>query len=237
MRTRRFNPCRVTSPPRHAPRGGLPAWITLIACAGLGSGAVHADLLAGAALAQQGGPGITACAACHGARGEGQAAAGFPRLAGQPKAYLLKQLQEFANGKRKNPQMEPIARALSAQQRDDVADHYASLPGWKAGAKAAASSPQFLLGSSLATRGNWNKEIPACFACHGPDGAGIPPHFPALTGQPSAYTRGQLKAWQAGTRSNDPQGLMKAVAEKMTDAEIDAISLYLEHPSFSGRRE
>jgi cytochrome c553 len=218
-------------------KGGLPAWIALIAWAGLGSGAVHADRLAGAALAQQGGPGITACAACHGARGEGQAAAGFPRLAGQPKAYLLKQLQEFANGTRKNPQMEPIARALSAQQRGDVADHYASLPGWKAGAKATASSPQSLLGSSLATRGNWNQEIPACFACHGPDGAGIPPHFPALTGQPSAYTRAQLKAWQAGTRSNDPQGLMKAVADRMTDAEIDAVSLYLEHPSFSGRRE
>ena len=209
----------------------------MIAGAGLGSGAAHADRLAGAALAQQGGPGITACVACHGARGEGQAAAGFPRLAGQPKAYLLKQLQEFADGKRKNPQMEPIARALSAQQRGDVADHYASLPGWKADAKADASSPQSLLGSSLATRGNWNKEIPACFACHGPDGAGIPPHFPALTGQPSAYTRAQLKAWQAGTRSNDPQGLMKAVADRMTDAEIDAISRYLEHPSFSGRRE
>lgn len=215
-------------------QGGRLAWVALMACA---PGAVHADRLAGAAIAQQGGPGMTACAACHGARGEGQAAAGFPRLAGQPKAYLLKQLQEFANGKRKNPQMEPIARALSTQQRGDVADHYASLPGWKAGAKSAASSPRSLLGASLATRGNWNKEIPACFACHGPDGAGIPPYFPALAGQPSAYTRAQLKAWQAGTRSNDPQGLMKAVADKMTDAEIDAVSAYLEHPSFSGRRE
>lgn len=219
-----------------ASRCGLAA-IVLIACASMGPGAAHADRLAGAALAQQGGPGIAACVACHGARGEGQTAAGFPRLAGQPQAYLLKQLQEFSNGKRNNPQMEPIARALSAQQRDDAADYYASLPGWKADAKAAASSPHSLLASRLAIRGNWNKEIPACFACHGPDGAGIPPHFPALTGQPSAYTRAQLKAWQAGTRSNDPQGLMKAVADKMTDAEIDAISLYLEQPSFSGRRE
>jgi len=218
-------------------KGGLPAWAVLIACVSLGSGAVHADRLAGASLAQQGGPGITACVACHGARGEGQPAAGFPRLAGQSKAYLLKQLQEFANGKRKNPQMESIARALSAQQRSDVADHYASLPGWKAEAKAAASAHQSSLGSNLAIRGNWNKDIPACFACHGPDGAGIPPHFPALTGQPSAYTRAQLKAWQAGTRNNDPQGLMKAVADKMSDAEIDAVSLYLENPSFSARRE
>lgn len=232
MRTNAINP-RCLHP---ASRAGLPA-IVLIAWASLGPGAAHADRLAGAALTQQGGPGITACVACHGARGEGQAAAGFPRLAGQPKAYLFKQLQDFSNGKRKNPQMEPVARALSEQQRGDAADYYASLPGWKADAKSTASSPPSLLGSRLAIRGNWNKEIPACFACHGPDGAGTPPHFPALTGQPSAYTRAQLKAWQSGTRSNDPQGLMKAVADKMTDAEIDAISLYLEHPSFSGRRE
>lgn len=231
------NPCRSRRLPRAALKGGLIAWAVLIACAGLASGAAHADQLAGASLAQQGGPGITACVACHGARGEGQSAAGFPRLAGQSKAYLLKQLQEFANGKRKNPQMEPIARALSVQQMRDAVDYYASLPGWKAEAKAAASAPPSLLGSSLAIRGNWNKEIPACFACHGRDGAGIPPHFPAITGQPSAYTRAQLKAWQAGTRNNDPQGLMKAVADKLSEAEIDAISLYLENPSFSARRE
>lgn len=237
MRTRRFNPCRVTSPPRHAPRGGLPAWIVLIACASLGSGPAHADRLSGAALAQQGGAGITACVACHGARGEGQAAAGFPRLAGQSQAYLLKQLQAFANGERKNPQMEPIARALNAQQMRNAADYYASLPGWKAEANPSASPPQSLLGSSLAIRGNWDKGIPACFACHGRDGAGIPPHFPAVAGQPSTYTLAQLRAWQAGTRGNDPQGLMKSVADKMTDAEIDAVSLYLENPSFSARRE
>lgn len=231
------NPGGCRNLPRAASKGGLPAWIALVACVGLGAGAAHADRLAGASLAQQGGPGVTACVACHGARGEGQPAAGFPRLAGQSKAYLLKQLQEFANGKRKNPQMEPIARALSAQQMRDAVDYYASLPGWEAGAKATASAPQSLLGSRLAIRGNWNKDIPACFACHGPDGAGIPPHFPALTGQPSAYTRAQLKAWRAGTRNNDPQGLMKAVADKMSDAEIEAVSLYFENPSFSARRE
>ena len=90
--------------------------------------AAQADPRGGAALAQQGGAGIPACIACHGARGEGLAAAGFPRLAGQPQAYLLKQLQDFSTGKRKNDQMEPIARALSAPQKSDAADYYASLP-------------------------------------------------------------------------------------------------------------
>jgi len=211
--------------------------IALIACAGLGLNPVHADSRAGAALAQQGGPGISACVSCHGARGEGQAATGFPRLAGQPQAYLLKQLQAFAEGTRKNPVMEPIARALNAQQMRDLADHYAGLPGWSAPSKAGTSDPAAAPGPRLATAGNWDKGIPACFACHGPDGAGIPPHFPAITGQPRAYTRTQLKAWQAGTRSNDPQGLMKSVADRMTDADIEAVSLYLEHPAATGRSE
>jgi len=211
--------------------------IALIACASLGLNPVHADSRAGAALAQQGGPGISACVSCHGARGEGQAATGFPRLAGQPQAYLLKQLQAFAEGTRKNPVMEPIARALNAQQMRDLADHYAGLPGWSAPLKTGASDPATAPGPRLATTGNWDKNIPACFACHGPDGAGIPPHFPAITGQPRAYTRTQLKAWQAGTRSNDPQGLMKSVADRMTDADIEAVSLYLENPTAAGRSE
>jgi len=220
---------------RHARAGKLTAWIVLVAGASLANLA-HADRVAGATIARQGAEGITACMACHGAQGEGQAAAGFPRLAGQGQPYLLKQLRDFASGQRKNPQMEPIARALSAQQMRDVSEHYASLPGWKAEAKPAADA-QPARGARLAMAGNWDAGIPACFACHGPDGAGIPPHFPALTGQPNAYTRAQLKAWQAGTRGNDPQGLMKSVADKMSDAEIDAISEYLEAPSFYGRRE
>jgi cytochrome c553 len=211
--------------------------ITLLACVSLGPHPVRADSRADAALAQRGGPGISACVSCHGARGEGQAASGFPRLAGQPQAYLLRQLQAFAEGARQNPVMEPIARALSAQQIRDLADHYAGLPGWSPPAKTGTPDPAAAPGLQLATVGKWDKNIPACFACHGPAGAGIPPHFPAITGQPRAYTRTQLKAWQAGTRSNDPQGLMKSVADRMTDAEIDAISLYLENPAATGRSE
>lgn len=198
---------------------------------------VQADSRAGAALAQQGGPGISACVSCHGARGEGQAATGFPRLAGQPPAYMVRQLQAFAAGTRKNPVMEPIARALSVQQMRDLADHYAALPGWRAPPQTGTPDPATAPGPRLATMGNWDKDIPACFACHGPDGTGIAPHFPAISGQPRAYTRTQLKAWQAGTRSNDPQGLMKSVADRMTEAEIEAVSRYLENPAATGRSE
>lgn len=209
----------------------------LIAYAFLGLNQTHADGRTGAALAQQGGPGFSACVSCHGANGEGQAASGFPRLAGQSQAYLVKQLQAFAVGTRKNPVMEPVARALDAQQMRDLADHYAGLPGWQTPAKTAATGRVAGPGQRLATMGNWDKDIPACFACHGPGGAGIAPHFPAIAGQPRAYISAQLKAWQAGTRSNDPQGLMKSVADRLSDADIDAISLYLENPGATERSE
>jgi thiosulfate dehydrogenase len=202
---------------------------TLIIC--LAAGHSYADSTAGAALARQGSDGVPACAICHGPNGEGQAAAGFPRLAGQSRGYLLKQLQDFAGGQRTNPQMAPIASALSEQQRRDAADYYGGLPKWQAQEGVSRRAPQDNLGYTLASRGNWNKDIPACFACHGQGGVGVPPHFPALAGQSASYTRAQLEAWKSGQRDNDPQGLMKSVASRMSAAEITAASIYFENPT------
>ena len=68
-----------------------------------------------------------ACQACHGAAGEGQAAAGFPRLAGQGAAYLLRQLNAFASGQRESTVMTPIAKGLAPADRNALATHYAAL--------------------------------------------------------------------------------------------------------------
>lgn len=223
------------------PRSRLPAFplslVATVLAAGLGlaTGRACADSAAGEALAKKGGAGVFACMSCHGPNGEGQAAAAYPRLAGQHPAYLLKQLKEFAGGQRKNPQMEPIAAALSEQQMRDVANYYASLPGWRA--KSDTSQPHDTTGYHLATRGNWDEGIPACFACHGAGGSGIPPHFPALAGQPGSYTRSQLEAWKTGKRDNDPQGLMKSIAARMSEAEVAAASAYFEHPTPDRKEE
>src|SRR4051812_47056938 len=76
---------------------------------------------AGSTIAQSGAQnGVTACVGCHGAQGEGNAAAGFPRLAGQPQAYLLRQLNAYVNGHRGNPVMGPIAKAMQQQQMLDT---------------------------------------------------------------------------------------------------------------------
>lgn len=170
--------------------------------------------------------GATACMACHGADGGGTAAAGFPRLAGLNAAYIAHQLHDFRSGKRNNPLMQPIAKALSDTEIQQVAAYYAAMP---APAVAPAGGDPALLrkGEALATTGDWNHEIPACFQCHGPMGKGIEPDFPAITGQSAVYISNQIAAWKSGTRANDPVGLMKSVATKLSADQVKAVSTYL----------
>lgn len=64
-------------------------------------------------------------------------------------------------------------------------------------------------------------------ACHGPAGAGIPAQYPRIGGQFAEYAEAQLKAFRAGERANNPNRMMRAVADRMSDAEIKAVSDYI----------
>lgn len=189
-----------------------------------------APALAGAAIAHQGiPPAVPACASCHGASGEGNASAGFPRLAGLPSRYLEEQLADFAAGTRQQAVMSAIAKALPANARASVAQYFASLPV-PAEANAAPAPAQTTvastIGAQLALNGNWNEGVPACVSCHGDAGSGVGDRFPAIAGQPAAYLHAQLVAWKNGTRSTGPLGLMSTVARKLTDNEADAAAGY-----------
>src|SRR6516164_7648125 len=48
---------------------------------------------------------LLACAACHGAQGQGTNNDYFPRLAGKPAGYLMNQLVAFRDGRRRYPPM------------------------------------------------------------------------------------------------------------------------------------
>ena len=175
------------------------------------------------ALATQGnGHGAPACQSCHGADGGGQAAAGFPRLAGLDAAYLARQLADYVAGTRTNAVMQPIARALSSDERQALATYYSQLPlpARPAATAPAAEGP----GALLATRGRWSQQVPACEQCHGPGGVGVGANFPPLVGQPAAYIQAQLKAWQAGTRRNDPLQLMQHLSRALSAQDIDAVA-------------
>lgn len=190
-----------------------------------GAPTMAADPDAGRTLVMQGnGRGATACLACHGMDGAGNAAAGFPRLAGLDAAYLEKQLHDFLNGTRNDPVMQPVAKAMSADDIRNASAYYAaqSAPA----AQPAADAALLARGERLALDGLWDKTVPACVSCHGPGGRGVGAHFPALAGQHAGYIAKQFAAWRDGTRGNDPQDLMKVVAERLPEADIAAVAAY-----------
>lgn len=184
----------------------------------------------GKTIANAGSGAVLACVTCHGAQGEGNAAAGFPFLAGQGVQYITEQLSNFHDGKRQNPIMEPIAKAMSADQMKAVASYYSQLsPPWD---KTALSNNLDLYpaegqsGAWIANRGDWDNNIPACIQCHGPGGVGVGTAFPAIAGLSAPYITAQFKAWQAGTRDAGPQSLMGDIAKRMNDQQIQATADY-----------
>lgn len=200
-----------------------PILLAAIACIPL---LAQADDVAQLITTQGNKQGATACMACHGVDGGGTAAAGFPRLAGLNQAYIAQQLHDFQSGRRSNPLMQPIAKALSATEIQQVAAYYAGMP--LPTITLPGGDPALLRkGEAIATNGDWNHEIPACFQCHGPNGKGIGADFPTITGQSATYVANQIMAWKSGARTNDPVGLMKSVASKLSADQIKAVSAFL----------
>lgn len=164
------------------------------------------------------------CAACHGAEGQSVAPAN-PHLAGQHADYIAKQLHDFKNNKeRKNAIMMGMVSPLSAGDMRDVAAHYAGQKPKPGGAK---NKDLVGAGQKLYRAGNAATGVPACSACHGPNGAGIPAQYPRLSGQYADYTLAQLKAFKAGERANDANQMMRMIAARMTDQEIAAVAEYV----------
>jgi cytochrome c553 len=182
-----------------------------------------------ATIASQGnGKGAAPCMACHGADGGGQVASGNPRLAGLDAAYLRKQLDDFASGTRTNPVMGATATALADDERQALALYSRNLPVPSAADTTTASTTTALpdAGAELATRGRWATQVPGCVQCHGPGGVGVGAHFPPLAGQPAAYIEAQLKAWQRGTRQNDPLELMQHLSAGLSEQDIHDVAAW-----------
>lgn len=192
----------------------------------------------GRAIAERGNDkGATACAVCHGINGIGLAPAVFVRLAGLSETYIAKQLHDFKQGTRDNPVMKPMAAALTDAEIAAVARYYALLPAPTAPAEQPAAPALLARGEALARDGLWEKDVPACFQCHGPNGKGVPPHFPRIAGQPSGYIAEQFDAWRSGRRKNDPVALMKSVAERLSPDDIKAVAAFLaSHSGASAER-
>lgn len=89
--------------------------------AALASPVLAADRAAGAAKAKE------VCAACHGMDGNSQQP-DYPKIGGQHADFLAKALRDYKSGVRKNPIMAGFAAALSKQDIENLAAHYAEQP-------------------------------------------------------------------------------------------------------------
>lgn len=164
----------------------------------------------------------TVCAACHGADGN-SAISLNPKLAGQHPEYLYKQLSDFKEGRRANAVMSGMVANLSAEEMQGLAAYYASQSLKLAKAKSNGAGS---LGEKIYRGGIAGTKVPACAACHGANGEGMPKRFPGLSAQHADYTVQQLKTFRTGERANAP--MMQVISTKMTEAEMQAVADYIQ---------
>lgn len=199
----------------------LAAACLLWAVQAAAQGVAKPDAAKGESIAKQ------VCAACHAPDGNSVASAN-PKLAGQLPEYLHKQLANFKpQGDKKAERDNAVMGGMVANLSDGDMANLAAYYGSQKLRPAAASSKELAAqGQKLWRGGNAANGVPACAGCHGPDGAGIPSQFPRLSGQFAEYVEAQLKLFRTGGRANDPNGMMRGVAARMSDQEIKAVAEY-----------
>ncbi|HET9810489.1 MAG TPA: c-type cytochrome [Sphingomicrobium sp.] len=201
--------CSVESTPA-ADRFGVTG--ELIALSGAGAGAGNA------------------CMTCHGLNGRGDGA-GVPRLASLDPGYLDRQLEDYAEGRRRHPEMSWIAGQLTARQRLAVSHYFAAMAYEPTGGTgSSASAPK------LYTSGDPGRGIPACASCHGLVGQGLGPANPPLAGQPASYLAQQIHSWRYARRRNDPGNAMLEISQRLTDREAEVLAAYASGLSGDARR-
>lgn len=216
------------------------------------SGVCFAEEFAGANVANgktiftQGKGDAQACVTCHGDKAQGNDDMGAPRLANVGYPYIIKQLTDLATDKRTpggiGAVMPGFAKALSEQDRRDVAaflnseetkPELSDLNAIKAGGQVPVG--EAYLGQVLVKYGVADK-VSACQSCHGFNGRGAAPVFPTIGQQKYVYLVHQLKNWRASeadinegavARTNDPAGMMRAIAKKLTDEDIYNVAAFL----------
>jgi len=203
----------------------------------------------GKAIFENGKGSVPACTSCHGEDGNGNDDMGTPRIAGQFAVFLRKQLEDYATDKRKDETMFVMndnAKGLSAQDRTDVSTYLESISPGSNGKMTFKGSDLKEIAANGGTVGlahkgkslvEWGSAaraqnpVAACRSCHGYNGRGAPPIYPRIGGQRYVYLVNQLKKWRDGTRSNDPMGQMQAIAQKMSDEDINNAAAYLTNAS------
>jgi cytochrome c553 len=206
-------------------------------------GAVTANVTNGKNIFENGKPdaGVPACSTCHGDKAMGNDAMGSPRLANIGYVYIVKQLTNFAEDKRKDltmDQMNGIAKGLSVQDRRDLAAYENSFPhdpelsdlkDLKANGTVVGEAYK----GQILVRYGVEGKVSACQSCHGFNGRGADPVYPKIGQQKYVYLVNQLTHWRDGSRANDPLQQMEKIAHNLTDDDIHNAAAFLSQASDS----
>jgi cytochrome c553 len=158
---------------------------------------------------------VQVCAACHGPTGN-SADPQYPILAGQSARYLYLELKDFKEGRRRDPQMEPMAKNLSTEDMLALADFYS---------KQKPTPNGFNADGAKVAEGRKKSEEVLCPMCH--QGGFIGQNeIPRVAGQHYAYVKKQLTDFKTRKRTNDA-GNMTSVAGTLSDADIENLSQYI----------
>ena len=158
---------------------------------------------------------VQVCAACHGPNGN-SADPQYPVLAGQNARYIYLQLKDFKEGRRHDPQMDPMAAPLSRDDMLALADYFS---------KQKPASVGFTADPAKVAAGKKKSDEVLCPMCHLGEFAGQN-EIPRVAGQHYQYVKKQLADFKARRRTNDA-GNMTAVAGTLSDDDIENLSQYI----------
>jgi cytochrome c553 len=155
------------------------------------------------------------CAACHGPGGNSTNPM-YPILAGQSWRYIYVELRDFKEGRRKDPQMSPMAANLTREQMMALGNYFAAQKQAPTGFKADPAK---------VAAGRKINDTVLCPMCHLGDFVGQN-EIPRVAGQWPQYVKKQLEDFRAKRRTNDG-GNMTSVSAGLSDADIENLSHYI----------
>ena len=177
----------------------------------------------GAGNAEAGKSKAAVCTACHGPDGN-STVPDFPKIAGQIPGYVAEQLAAYKTGERANAIMAGLVLSMTEQDMLDIDAYYAQFDI----SKASIDESELVAanrGQEIYRHGLSQFSVPACMACHGPAGHGIPSRYPKVSGQFKEYLVTALTEFKSGVRVNEE---MNTIAFRLSAQQIEDLALYMQ---------
>lgn len=185
------------------------------------------SVLAGEGDAKAGQVKSQLCQSCHGVNGISTDPT-IPKLAGQFKEYMVKQLGDFQIRNREDARMSPMAATVTnIQDMMDITAYFAAQTQMRG---LPSKMSQVQLGKKIFESGLPERGLVACAGCHGAQGKGKSkdnPQFPVIGGQHKQYMLKQLNDFKTSKRMTDPTEIMASIAKNLNKDELDAVAEYV----------